>query len=283
VIKVEKISIPNFTHQQNNKVIHSHHQDDISVCYKSTYTLKYVLEGYKYYNFGKGDLKVSSNQYLFVNGQRNITTEAKKGTKGLSFFMERQLIDDAYRNIFGVENTATDFFEYPQHQSTNALSSWLNHNVPLFTKKSYTSPLLQEHLFIELAELIVKEHCDTRDKLDSVGIIRLNTQEEALKAVTETKEYIHDNLNNQINLEKLSRSIGMSKYYLHRLFRELTGTTPLQYITNTRLTEAKRLLSDTKKSILDISIQCGFESQSYFSRTFKSAIGLTPSAYRSLS
>lgn len=283
MIQVEKISIPNFTHQQDNKVIHSHHQDDISVSYESTYTLKYVLEGYKYYNFGEGDLKVSSNQYLFVNDQRKITTEAKKGAKGLSFFIERQLIEDVYGYTFGVKNTPCNFFEYPQYQSGNALSSWLSRNTPLFINNSYTSPLLEELLFIELAELIITEHYHTLDILNLAGIVRFNTQQEVLKTITRTKEYIHDNLSNQINLENLSKAMGVSKYYLHRLFKELTGTTPVEYITQTRITEAKRLLRDTKKSILDISIQCGFESQSYFSRIFKGVTGLTPSTHRSLS
>nr|WP_236017295.1 helix-turn-helix transcriptional regulator [Roseivirga sp. E12] len=90
-------------------------------------------------------------------------------------------------------------------------------------------------------------------------------------------------MNNSISLECLSKSIGISKFYLNRLFKELTYTTPVEYITSLRLTEAKNLLRESKMSIIEISTCCGFESQSYFSRTFKKAFGITPSAYRALS
>lgn len=282
MIQVEKISTPNFTSQQSSKVIHSHHQEDISVSYKSTYTLKYVLEGHKHYSFGEGDLKVTKDQYLLVNNDRTISTAAKKGTRGLSFFIEKDLIENAYSSISGEAMRTSEFFEYPQHQPDGPLSNWLKSKAHLFLNEKNISPLLIESLFVDLAGLIVQEHTEIRHRLERFGIIKHSTKQELFKLIAQAKEYMHDHMNTSISLEGLSKSIGISKFYLNRLFKELTNTTPVAYITNLRLTEAKSLLRGSKLSLIEISTRCGFESQSYFSRTFKSAFGMTPSAYRAL-
>ncbi len=282
MIQVEKISTPNFTSQRSSKVIHSHHQEDISVSYKSTYTLKYVLEGYKYYSFGEGDLKVSKDQYLLVNDNRTISTAAKKGTKGLSFFIEKDLIESAYLNISGQEIRTSEFFEYPQRHPDGPLNNWLKRHAHLFLNEENISALLIESLFIDLAGLIVEEHTEIRNRLEQFGVVKHGTKQELFKVIAQAKEYMHDHMNSSINLDGLSKSIGLSKFHLNRLFKKLTNTTPVEYITNLRLTEAKSLLRNSKMSIVEISIRCGFESQSYFSRTFKRAFGMTPSAYRTL-
>ena len=60
----------------------------------------------------------------------------------------------------------------------------------------------------------------------------------------------------------------------------LTGTRVNAFITQMKVAEAKRLLDVTDKSLVDISMQLGYSSQSYFCNTFKRVTGTTPAAYR---
>ncbi|RDX30389.1 helix-turn-helix domain-containing protein, partial [Bifidobacterium breve] len=66
-----------------------------------------------------------------------------------------------------------------------------------------------------------------------------------------------------------------------KAFREIVGTSPNEYVTRLRVIRAKYLLSLTDLTVLQISKDCGYRSQSTFGAMFKRSIGVTPSEYRS--
>ena len=73
---------------------------------------------------------------------------------------------------------------------------------------------------------------------------------------------------------------GISENYLSRLVKQSTGRSVGAWIDIVRIQRAKRLLSSTDRSIIDIAVSVGVEDQSYFSRLFKKGTGMTPSAFR---
>lgn len=76
--------------------------------------------------------------------------------------------------------------------------------------------------------------------------------------------------------------IGISENYLSRLVKNATGRSVGAWIDIVRVQRAKRLLSDTRLSIIDIAAAVGMEDQSYFSRRFKRETSMTPSAFRKM-
>jgi len=78
----------------------------------------------------------------------------------------------------------------------------------------------------------------------------------------------------------LAREAGVSPKYLCRIFSQLTGKSPVEYLNEYRVERACALLSDTDLPILDIGLSCGFNDQSYFIKTFKRYKGKTPGGYR---
>lgn len=74
--------------------------------------------------------------------------------------------------------------------------------------------------------------------------------------------------------------LNISTKSLEILFKRHLGITPAKYYIGLRLNAARKLILDSKLSILDISIQCGFDSQSSFSRSFKRQFGSSPVAFR---
>ena len=70
----------------------------------------------------------------------------------------------------------------------------------------------------------------------------------------------------------------MSPYYFSRLFKQSTGLSPYQYIIQSRVDRAKRLL-DQGLAIADIAYSVGFASQSHLNRHFKRLVGVTPKAF----
>lgn len=96
----------------------------------------------------------------------------------------------------------------------------------------------------------------------------------------EVKKYIDLNYSHNISLDDLARVSHLNKYYLSHSFKEETGISPIQYLNETRIKNAKILLESTNYSISEISRFTGFSSQSFFSQRFKEFTRLSPSQYR---
>ena len=92
--------------------------------------------------------------------------------------------------------------------------------------------------------------------------------------------YIETNYTTNISLNGVASYLGISEYYLSRLFNQLTGQTFRTYLNNIRLGHAQKLLSSTEKSIIDIAFESGFNSLRTFNRVYKNIKGIVPSDYR---
>ncbi len=84
----------------------------------------------------------------------------------------------------------------------------------------------------------------------------------------------------EFNVEKLSDTLGLSRGHLHRKIKELTGTTPVDFLRNYRLRKAAVLLKQRQYNINEIAYQTGFSSPAYFTKCFKAAYNLTPKEYQ---
>ena len=92
--------------------------------------------------------------------------------------------------------------------------------------------------------------------------------------------YMEKHLAEDITLKDLASLIATNPQYLCRFFKEISGISPIQYLINRRIDMAAAMLLETDKSILAISMDCGFENVSYFIRKFKQKKGITPGEYR---
>ena len=93
-------------------------------------------------------------------------------------------------------------------------------------------------------------------------------------------EYIRRNFRKGIDVEVMAEELGYCKFHLCRIFKEITGTTILQYTNSLKCFYAEQLLTTGKYSIHEVAELCGFESNSYFSSLFKKFRGILPSEIR---
>lgn len=98
--------------------------------------------------------------------------------------------------------------------------------------------------------------------------------------VQKIKLYIGQHLGESINLATISRVVNYNETYISRLFKQLTGTSLSEYISQERIKKAKQLLSSTSESIQSIAAATGFDTSQYFSIVFKKMTGVSPSTYR---
>lgn len=81
----------------------------------------------------------------------------------------------------------------------------------------------------------------------------------------------------RLTVEELARAAGMGASSFHDHFRSVTGTTPLQYLKDLRLIEARSLLSDRRHSVSEAAYAVGYESPTHFSRDYSRKFGQSPS------
>lgn len=93
-------------------------------------------------------------------------------------------------------------------------------------------------------------------------------------------DYIHVHYAEAITLDALAAASHGSPYHLHRVFKRVTGMTPVQYIQTKRMAAAKGLLRDQSLSIAEIGPKVGIPNAAYFSTVFRKSTGLTPAQYR---
>ena len=102
-------------------------------------------------------------------------------------------------------------------------------------------------------------------------------QNNRLEMVRRSIEYIRQNYRQPLSVEDISAHAGFSKYYFCRVFREVTGTTVVDYINFLRCDHARKLLSTGMCNVSESAERSGFHNLSYFTRTYKQHIGALPS------
>jgi AraC family transcriptional regulator len=96
-------------------------------------------------------------------------------------------------------------------------------------------------------------------------------------------DYLLKNVTGDVSLEKLASVANYSPFYLQKVFKQITGESPKQYLIRLRLESALHLIIiHPHKSILSVAIDCGFSSAAIFSRAFKNYYNTSPEKIRSL-
>lgn len=105
-------------------------------------------------------------------------------------------------------------------------------------------------------------------------------QRQTTDSVNQAICFIEENLSGKLELKDVARELHYSPYHLHRMFTRTVGLTIHDYTMRRRLTEAARQLVDSQRSILEIAMDSGYESQQAFTGVFKALYKTTPDRFR---
>ncbi len=116
---------------------------------------------------------------------------------------------------------------------------------------------------------------------DDAGSGDADSDEKNTLAVKKAKKYIEDHYwEEELSLKTISDQVYLTPQYLSTLFKNATGQTIGQYMSDYRIEQAKRMLSDPSYKLYQISELVGYKDANYFTRLFKKKTGLTPMEYR---
>ncbi|MEM6772955.1 MAG: AraC family transcriptional regulator, partial [Bacteroidota bacterium] len=136
--------------------------------------------------------------------------------------------------------------------------------------------LLEEHLQTLTNEIIGLEEEYVR-KMAELPVKKRSYKRELLQRLLIAENYLQDHRYGSIKLNELAQACNLSPYYLHRLFRQVFGSSPAEYQERLRMTEAKKKLPGAT-SVKAVAYALGYSDEGYFSRRFKKFHGFSPSA-----
>ncbi len=125
--------------------------------------------------------------------------------------------------------------------------------------------MMTGYLYIFMAHLMK----EARDAMPNVGS---SSSQYVLAAI----KFIQFNYSHDISVDDIAKAVGVSRSHLYRVFMANVGQSPIDYLTNYRVSEACSLLKNSGLSIAEIAVSVGFFDQFYFSRVFQKGQG----AYR---
>ena len=103
-----------------------------------------------------------------------------------------------------------------------------------------------------------------------------------IEAVHRAQAFIEEHIHEGITLQQLARAAGLSPWHTSRIFKEVTGKTPFEYIRYFRLSQAAARLSSGRGRVIDVAFDFLFDSHEGFTKAFAKRFGMTPSRFRRL-
>ncbi len=233
------------------------------------------LSGFSHFYIEKKQFECRPGQLIILKpNTRHGVSKTMHEMSFISIHIKAAYLDQMIREIIGSSNTPFLCEQCLLHSEVqNVIASLISEMRDTRTGRNQLIANLTENLSIQL---IRHYHIS---QLEEIRLFDqpLNESQSRFQSVV---EYMHENLDDKLTIEKLADLARMNRFHFIRAFKMAFGQSPYDFLTDLRITQAKRLLVHTRLSANEIGIQCGFFSASRFSAAFRQNTGITPSAYR---
>ncbi len=140
----------------------------------------------------------------------------------------------------------------------------------------YLQALELASIFAKARRRLLRAELEANQKAIPETVVKTGVHQK----VHEVALYLQTHIHESVSLEELAQRFFMSRSYLTRSFRNVTGFSVVEYMTYIRIQKAQQLLRESDRSITEIADLCGFGNITYFEKVFKTTTGHTPVQYR---
>ena len=247
-------------------------------------SIKSFYNGAAHYLVNQRHYIVNEKNYLILNDctKYNLTIDNTSVTESFCVFFDPDFVAKIISELNSTSDQLLDFsarriegfslFErnYPH---TGSISEALHKG----RQRSSTMSLLEkEEFFHHLLMLILFQNNQSQKEIDVLSFKKKSTREEIYRRIFYAKDFIDSHYTDPLTLSLISEAAMLSPNHLLRNFQKIFGKSPFQYITQKKIAEAHRLITETEKSITEIVQDLGYSSMSNFSHYFKKQIGYGP-------
>ena len=189
-------------------------------------------------------------------------------------FVELPLIQRALEEVFGPDAHKARLRDLSAF--TDAELHWLMERLHKELTGRKASPLLVQAIAQAIAVRLARNYADLVSSPES---FRGSPSLPGFK-LRQITDWMSQHMDEELRLDRLASQAGLSKFHFLRLFKNATGESPSRYHTNLRMDAARRLLRETKKTVVEVALDVGYPNPSHFARLFRRQTGLSPSDYR---
>ncbi|MCW4469919.1 AraC family transcriptional regulator [Flavobacterium sp. MFBS3-15] len=163
-----------------------------------------------------------------------------------------------------------NYFFYNNTDLANTINKLIRECMSYSVTKDALVDLALQELLVRIVQTQTVQRTNDSNAIDTASPIYAITQ------------YIRDNITKSINLKDLSEKACMSTTSFYRYFKRELGVSPIEYILNEKIKQAKQLLKNPGIQINEVCFMAGFDDCNYFIRLFKKYEGITPKQYQLL-
>ncbi|MEJ8800490.1 AraC family transcriptional regulator [Pontibacter sp. H249] len=256
------------------------------------YALKYVVSGRERYSVNGRRHTVTDGKLLVVGHGSACKVEVNEAStvEGLCLYLNSELVTqvwgtlqqqtDKLLDLEEINASAPEVFEHVFEASKLTLKPKLDYLRYLLQEDLFTETAQTEELFLNLAEELCQLQSTNQQYVHLVPARKKTTREELLRRLLNTRDYLHDNISEPLNLAQLAEVASLSEYHFLRQFKATFGKSPYQYLLHLRLQLAQELLQVGGLTIAEVAVACGFREVQAFSKLFRKATGKAPSVYQ---
>jgi AraC-like DNA-binding protein len=227
-----------------------------------------TLRGQGWIQYGQAEADLRPGTIVIINCE-NYQYYRTKSNEGWHFRWIHFASDFAGTLVDMINQSGIAVLNFDPHHFSHIYQSMIDHTHYASLYSETQISLLLHRL---LTDILARKTADALEKISSKKA-----------ELDQLLIYIKNNYNHELTLDELADHSRISKFYLIRLFREMTGTSPYRYIVMTRVDEAKKMLQSTARRVEEIAELTGFCDSKNFISTFKRMTGLTPLQFRKTS
>ena len=183
-----------------------------------------------------------------------------------------RLFNEALQEVFGVDAANARLRDVSGFEDPQLVP--LLHQLRAESARPVASPLLVRGIAQAIAIHLARNYTALTEAAKGEGSALPGFK---LRRVT---DWMAAHLAEEFSLGRLAGQAGMSEFHFNRLFKRATGMPPSQYQIKLRIDAARRLLRETKKSVITVANEVGYSNPSHFAQLFRKETGLSPTNYR---
>lgn len=288
------INSPCPEHKWPNMIIYNRTKSAYYPLHTGPLTLKFTLKGEEYFATKQRSYRVPPFNYLIFNEGQKYSARIQSETEceTVSVFFRPAFAEEVLSSLVAEDDTILD----NEHNYTEKSSQPVTFMEMIYPFDGRLMPYiykfclaaktgfddnewLDEELYLML-KVLFEIHKQVGEEIKQIPAAKRSTKIELYKRINNAKDYIDNNYCNEIKIEDAAKAACMSNFHFLRLFKNVFGETPYQYITYKRLAKASSLIMKTEMPITEVCMEVGFQSLSSFSWLFKQKYGISPETMR---
>jgi AraC family transcriptional regulator len=220
--------------------------------------------------------RIGPRQFCLTPGESHTAWSHSGNPEILQVYLRQSIFASAIEEMYGGDGCSADVV--PRFAFTDPLLEQLA--VAIMTAlREGTS---EDRLYVETMAHMIGVHLARRHSTRVRSERIVATDGLSRPALRRLVDYIEAHLGDDLSLDAMATEVGLSLFYLSRVFKDALGQSPHQYVLGRRVERAKELLRDTAEPIADVALSVGFSSQSHLSNWFRRVVGVSPGAYRKI-